>query len=49
MLLKELIYLKTKLDKLYLSISKVIYNYMNRCKCTNGNSRGGIGLVGEIF
>ena len=49
MLLKELIYLETKLDKLYLNISMVIYNYMNRCKCTDGNSKGGIWLVGKYF
>ena len=24
----------------------VLDNYMSRCKCTDGDSRGGIGLVG---
>ena len=32
----------------YINISKVLDNYMSRCKCTGGDSRCGIGLVGDI-
>ena len=30
----------------YINLSKVLDNYMSRCKCTGGDSRGGIGLGG---
>ena len=30
----------------YINLFKVLSNYMSRWKCTGGNSRGGIGLVG---
>ena len=45
MLLKKLTYLLIKLID-YINISKVLGNYMSRCKCTGGDSKGGILLVG---
>ena len=30
----------------YINLSKVLDNYMSRCKCTGRDSRGGSGLVG---
>ena len=32
----------------YISLSKVLDNCMSRWKCTGGDSRGWIGLVGDI-
>ena len=32
----------------YINLSKVLDNYMSRCKCTGCSSRGGIRLVGDI-
>ena len=48
MLLKELTYIFRPNLIHYINISKVLDNYMSRCKCTGGNSMGGIGLVGDI-
>ena len=33
----------------YINLSKVLDNYMSRCKCTGGDSRGGIGMGGHQF
>ena len=30
----------------YINISKVLDNYLSRCKCTGGDSNEGIGLAG---
>ena len=30
----------------YINLSKVLDNYIKRCKCTGGESRGGIWLAG---
>ena len=50
MLLKKLANLSIKLID-YINISKVLDNYtvyMSRCKCTDGDSKGGIWLVGAL-
>ena len=47
MLLKELNICRQNLID-HINLSKVLDNYMSRCKCTGGNLRGRIGLVGDI-
>ena len=52
MLLKELTYLKFTLNLIdyinidYINISKVLYNYMSRYKCTGGIQGMGLGDIG---
>ena len=46
MLLKELTFISKLID--YINVFKVLDIYRSMCKCTGGDTRGRIGLVGNI-